>query len=69
MIREQNKEKCLVWAGNNLDEDFGDVIWTDETAVQMENHQHYCCGKKSQKPRYKPQYVATQKGTLIFIFV
>ena len=58
MIREQNKEKRLLWAQNNLHEDFGNVIWTDETTVQMESHRRYCCRKKTQKPRYKPQYVA-----------
>ena len=57
MIREQN----------NLDEDFGDVIWTDDTTVQMKSHRLYCCRKKSQKPRYKPRYVAIQNSTLIFL--
>ena len=32
-----------------------DVIYTDETTVQIETHQRTCCKKKGQKPRYKPK--------------
>ena len=67
MIRDQNKEKRLLWAREHLHEDFGNVIWTDETTVQMESHRRYCCRKKSQKPRYKPKYVAMQKYDFLFL--
>ena len=30
MMREVNKQKCLEWAIANVDDDFEDVIWTDE---------------------------------------
>lgn len=57
MIRDENKVKRLNWAKDHLNDDFKDVIWSDETTVQMESHRRFCCRKKSQKPRYKPQYV------------
>ena len=31
------------------------VIWSNETTVQLESHQCFCCRKKGQKPHYKPQ--------------
>jgi transposase len=55
MIREPNKVKRLAWARENINKNFDDVIWTDETSVQMESHRRFCCRKKSQKPRYKPR--------------
>ena len=55
MIRDVNKAKRLAWALANKDETFEDVIWTDETSVQLETHRRFCCRKKGQKPRYKPQ--------------
>ena len=32
-----------------------DVIWSDETTVQLETHKRYCCRKKGQKPKPKPR--------------
>ena len=57
MIRDVNKEKRLQWAKENEHNDFQDVIWTDESTIQMETHRRFCCRKRSQKPRYKPRYV------------
>ena len=56
LIRQQNKEKRLRWARENLHDDFADVVWSDETTVQLETHRRFCCRKKGkdQKPRYKP---------------
>ena len=54
MIREQNKAKRLDWARRNLGSSFEDVIWTDETSVQLESHRRFHCYKKGKKPRYKP---------------
>ena len=59
LIRDQNKVKRLAWARENMGEEFKDVIWTDETSVQLESHRRFCCRKKSQKPRYKPRFVFT----------
>ena len=55
MIREQNRVKRLEWARQNVGSTFEDVIWTDETSVQMESHRRFHCYKKGQKPRYKPR--------------
>ena len=52
MIRAVNKEKRLAWAQANKDGNFEDVIWTDETSVQLENHRQFCCRKRGEKPRY-----------------
>ena len=32
-----------------------DVIYTDETTVQIKNHRRTCCYKRGQKLRYKPK--------------
>ena len=55
MIREPNRVKRREWARVNLGSSFGDVIWTDETSVQLESHRRFHCYKKGQKPRYKPR--------------
>lgn len=55
MIRERNRAKRLEWARSNLGTTFEDVIWTDETSVQMESHRRFHCYKKGLKPRYKPR--------------
>lgn len=55
MIREQNKGKRLTWALENRNDNFYDVIWTDETTVQMETHRRFSCRKRTQRPRYKPR--------------
>ena len=46
LIRDVNKTKRLEWAQRYLSESkdgFKDVIWTDETTVQMESHKRYAC--------------------------
>ena len=55
MIREVNKEKRLKWATENQDTSFDNVIFTDETTVQMETHWRTCCYKRGYKPHYKPK--------------
>ena len=54
LICARNKEKRLEWAENYLHDGFEDVVWTDETTVQLETHCCFCCRKNGQKPRYKP---------------
>ncbi len=54
MIRDANKQKRLYWALDKTDRKFADVIWTDETSVQLESHRRFCCRKNQQKPRNKP---------------
>jgi len=55
LIREGNRAKRLEWAKENLGASFHDVIWTDETTVQLETHRRYCCRKRGQPPRRKPR--------------
>ena len=45
LIRAQNKEKRLEWAERYLHDGFKDVVWTDETTVQLETHRRFCCRK------------------------
>ena len=55
MIQDVNKTKRLEWARQNKDMSFDDVIYTDETTVQIETYRHTCCYRRGQKPRYKPK--------------
>ena len=59
LIRTQNKEKRLAWAQRYRtykDEDFEEVIFTDECTVQLETHRRFCCRKRGEPPRPKPKY-------------
>ena len=38
LIRHENKEKRLNWARTFLHDSFDDVIWSDETTVQLQTH-------------------------------
>ena len=55
LIRDVNKMKRLEWAREHLEDDFEDVVWMDETSVQLETHRRFCCRKNGQKPRRKPR--------------
>lgn len=55
LIRAVNRTKRLEWARQNLGDTFEDVIWSDETSVQMESHRRFHCYKRGNKPRYKPR--------------
>ena len=55
LIRDANKEKRLAWARENLHNDFNDVIWNDETTVQLESHRRFACRKRGEPPRPKPR--------------
>ena len=57
MIREANKQKRLDWCIKQLEEneDFHDVIWSDETTVQLESHRRYSFQKKNQPAKLKPK--------------
>ena len=57
LIRQANKEKRLTWAQEYKDDDFNNVIYTDECTVQMETHRRYCCRKQGEAPRPKPRFV------------
>ena len=51
LIRQQNKVKRLQWAQEHLSDGFDNVLWTDESSVQMETHQRFCCRKRVQPPK------------------
>ena len=55
LIRDANKRKRLEWAQAHLQDSFEDVIWTDETSVQLECHKRFCCRKTGERPRPKPR--------------
>ena len=39
------KEKCLDWSRAHFHDNFEDVLWTDESSVQLHCHQRFCCRK------------------------
>ena len=56
LIREGNKTKRLIWAREYLNDDFENVVFTDETSIQQESHRRHCCRKVGHPPRPKPRY-------------
>ena len=58
LIREENKVKWLLqWAQMHIDDNFENVVWTDEYSVQLETYRWFCCRKWGEPPRCKPRYV------------
>ena len=55
LIQDENKVKRLHWARQHMEEEFNDVIFTDETTVQLENHRRFCCRKEGRPPKPKPR--------------
>ncbi len=57
MIREPNKVKRLEWCVQQMQEsdDLEDVIWSDETSIQLESHRRYAFRKRDQAPKLKPR--------------
>lgn len=55
LIRNENKIKRLEWCERYKNEEFKDVIWTDESTIQLENHRRFCCRKVGQAPKPKPR--------------
>ena len=56
LIRDANKVKRLEWARQYLNDNFDNVVWTDECSVQLESHKRFCCRKQGEPPRLKPRY-------------
>ena len=54
-IREVNKLKRYEWALAHVNDEFENVIYTDECIVQMEAHRRFCCRKVGEAPRPKPR--------------
>ena len=55
LIRDSNKAKRLEWANAHKQDDFDDVIWTDEATVQLETHRRFSCRKYGQRAKPKPR--------------
>lgn len=59
LIRNENKSKRLLWAIQDIHEalvcGFEDVIWTDETTVQLESHRRHSYRKKGEPAVLKPR--------------
>ncbi|SMN12493.1 hypothetical protein SPBRAN_1148 [uncultured Candidatus Thioglobus sp.] len=53
LIRQPNKVKRLAWAHAHINDQFCNVIWSDESTVQIETHKRYCYRKVGQQPRLK----------------
>ena len=57
LIRNKNKIKRLEWAGLHQGDKFEDVIFTDESSIQLESHRRFCCRKKGEPPKNKLRWV------------
>ncbi len=55
LIRDANKELRYNWALQFVNDEFNDMIYTDETSIQMEAHKRFCCRKQGQAPKPKPK--------------
>ena len=55
LIRDANKTKRFQWAQAHQSDAFHDVIWTDESSIQLETHKRFCCRKENQPPKVKPR--------------
>ena len=67
LIRDANKEKRASWARQHFGDDFENVIWTDETTVQLESHRRFACRKRGEPPRPKPRYPWTASVQYIHV--
>ena len=55
LIRDVNKVKRLDWCKANSEDNFENVIFTDECSIQMETHRRFACRRKGEAPRPKPR--------------
>ena len=63
MIREANKVKRLAWAVENQNDDFDDVIWSDECTIQLENH-NFVAEKLVMHPSQNPSTQVVIRSTV-----
>ena len=54
LVRNVNKQKRLEWERENVQLDWGNVVWTDKCTMQLEAHLRFCCQKHGERPRNKP---------------
>ena len=57
LVREANKTKRFAWAKKLVDdkETFDDVIFTDESSIQLETHRRFSFRREGCQPRLKPR--------------
>ena len=55
MIRQANKEKRLLFAQMYRDNDFENVVFSDESTIQLSTHRRFCCRKVNAPPKLKPR--------------
>ena len=57
LIRETNRQKRLEWCQKMIDtnEQFDDVVFTDESSIQLDTHRKRCYLKKSTPRKLKPR--------------
>ena len=55
LILNASRGKRFDFARIYLHNDFDDMIWSDETTVQLETHKRMCYRKEGEKPRPKPR--------------
>ena len=57
LIRHTNKDKRLAFVSEhpNFPYACGDVIFTDESSIAMEQYVKRCARRKGEKPAYKPR--------------
>ena len=53
MIRTLNKEKRMEWAREDLHKKFENIVWTDKSIIQLENHCTFSYRKVRKAPRQK----------------
>ena len=51
MIRNKNIEQRVGWARKNLDNTFEDIVWMDESLIQLENHGTFSYPKVGAAPK------------------
>jgi len=56
IIREQNKRKRLEWCQRYKDDNFANVVFSDECSIQLESHRRFSCRKRGELPKNKPRY-------------
>jgi transposase len=70
LIREANKIKrkewCLQYYDEVMNEELKDVVWTDETSIQLETHRRFCCRKRGQPARLKPRYSSCRYNVHVY---
>ena len=57
LIREGNKEKRLMWCEKMIEEneEFNDVLFTDESSVMLETHRKKCYRRRGAPSKFKPR--------------